>query len=398
MRHEVVLVACLLMCAGSRTAQAVDINGYPAPAGSYTGGSTGAFAAMIHEADPGADRVSGEAAFSFQFKVPVFPPPTTMECDPAAPVVKPGECNHACVKKDGYILYQSEPLAGIPVIWLTPTCEAPVAGPITPIDTATARKTCVSKGAWGGTTTATVRLKVGPLYHFNQPRTTRTATGWSYQNDANLVWPNVVLEVPVIIQCVGGLELSQLAARRLVRRTPSPQSAMTAPTTSAVAPGPPRLGLARQTAVAQTEYEAEALLRAGAVQVSGGEAHVQSMTAFGSGWSGDEQLFWSGGTEGATLELSVGVPATAKYVVEIYMTRAPDYGQLRFDIDDQRSAMSFDGMAPYVMASGPQQLGTVALRAGNRRLRLTIAGRHAEATGYYVGIDKLRLYPAGPID
>jgi hypothetical protein len=86
------------------------------------------------------------------------------------------------------------------------------------------------------------------------------------------------------------------------------------------------------------------------------------------------------------------------YALEIYLTRAPDYGQLRFEIDGQPSATIFDGVAPQVLPSGPVQLGTFPLAAGQRRVSLLLVGKHARSSGYFVGIDKLRLYPAGPID
>ena len=81
-----------------------------------------------------------------------------------------------------------------------------------------------------------------------------------------------------------------------------------------------------------------------------------------------------------------------------YLPRAPDYGQLRFEIDGQPSATIFDGVAPQVLPSGPVQLGTFPLAAGQRRVSLLLVGKHARSSGYFVGIDKLRLYPAGPID
>lgn len=398
MRCKVVSCHCLLVLAGSMVAQAADINGYPAPAGSYTGGFKGAFTGKIYESDPAADSISGQVSFSFQFQVPVFPPPTKSECDPSAPVVKPGGCNHGCVKKDGYMLYQSEPLAGVPVIWTTPTCEAPIAGPVTPLDPATARKACVSQAAWGGTAKTAVTLKIGPLYQFNHPRTVKTATGWEYDNKANVVWPYVIVNAPVSIQCVAGPQAARQAEPSPVldvRLLPEQQMAVTR---DAPAQIPPQRAPSLQAVPALMEYEAETLLASGAVRVSGGDVRVQAMAAFGRGWSGGEQLFWSGAPQGATLDLLAGVPADSKYAVEIYMTRAPDYGKLRFEVDGQPSETTFDGMAPEVMTSGPIQLGTFALRAGQRRLSLTITGKYAQATNYYVGIDKLRLYPAGPID
>ncbi len=148
----------------------------------------------------------------------------------------------------------------------------------------------------------------------------------------------------------------------------------------------------------QIEVEGEALVRAGAFQVAGGQVRVQPMASFGGGWSGGEQLFWSGGAVGAVLDLLVDVPAASKYALEIYMTRAPDYGQVRFEIDGKTRDVPLDGMAAQVFPTGPQQLGTFALQPGTRRISLMIIGKHPQATNYFVGIDKLRLYPAGPID
>ncbi|MCB1843676.1 MAG: hypothetical protein KDI09_11995, partial [Halioglobus sp.] len=140
----------------------------------------------------------------------------------------------------------------------------------------------------------------------------------------------------------------------------------------------------------QMEFEAEALVRSGAFQVAGGQVQPQAMAGFGSGWSGGEQLFWSGGAVGAVLDLVIEVPAGSKYAVEIYMTRAPDYGLLQFEIDGTQSDMTFDGMAPEVMTSGPYPLGTFPIQAGTRRISLMIIGKYSQSGGYYVGIDKLR--------
>lgn len=146
------------------------------------------------------------------------------------------------------------------------------------------------------------------------------------------------------------------------------------------------------------EIEAESLVASGAIEVSGGQAVAQPMTGFGDGWSGGAQLFWTGGTVGAVLDILIDVPAASKYAVEIYMTRAPDYGRLQLEVDGKASSVPFDGIAPQVFPSGPIQVGTFPLQAGNRRVSLMITGKHPQSTGYYVGIDKVRLYPAGPIN
>lgn len=156
-------------------------------------------------------------------------------------------------------------------------------------------------------------------------------------------------------------------------------------------------GMARGNPM-QMEIEAEAMVQSGAYQLNGGQARVQQMGGFGGNWSGGEQLFWSEGATGAVLDLMVDVPAASKYAVEIYMTRAPDYGRLSFEVDGQASTVPFDGMAPQVLPSGPIQVGTFPLQAGQHRVSLMITGKHPQSANYYAGIDKLRLYPAGPIN
>ena len=148
----------------------------------------------------------------------------------------------------------------------------------------------------------------------------------------------------------------------------------------------------------QMEFEGEALVKSGAFQIQRRAGPRAADGGLRQRLERGEQLFWSEGAPGAVLDLVVNVPAASKYAVEIYMTRAPDFGQIKFEIDGQASIVPFDGMAPQVMPSGPVQLGTFPLQAGSRRVSLMIIGKYAQSAGYFVGIDKLRLYPAGPID
>jgi len=154
------------------------------------------------------------------------------------------------------------------------------------------------------------------------------------------------------------------------------------------------IGRAVQQQTEPVDVEAETLLAAGKVQLRGGRAVMQPMAGFGQGWSGDAQLFWAGGAVGATLDFLVEVPRAATYEVELYLTRAPDYGSLQMEVDGQRSAAGFDGYAPGVMPPAAISLGSYTLQPGTRRLSLMIIGKNASSTGYLAGIDRLRLSPA----
>jgi hypothetical protein len=60
------------------------------------------------------------------------------------------------------------------------------------------------------------------------------------------------------------------------------------------------------------------------IKVSAGIAKRQSMKNFTSGrWSGDAQLFWSGGKVGDQLEIDLTSPEAAAYTLETVFTRAP---------------------------------------------------------------------------
>ncbi len=153
----------------------------------------------------------------------------------------------------------------------------------------------------------------------------------------------------------------------------------------------PWKGVAREPG--PSEFEAEALFRSGKVAVTGGTAAVQVMRAFGGGWSGDEQLFWSGGSPGAVLEMMVPVPVAGRYRIELYLTRAPDYGDLQIQVDGNPAHGSVSGYATSVSASGAVDAGTYQLFEGEHRVGLKLQGKNAASGGHLAGIDRLRLVP-----
>ena len=140
--------------------------------------------------------------------------------------------------------------------------------------------------------------------------------------------------------------------------------------------------------------EAETLLASGRFRLRGGQAAAQPMGGFGPGWSGGAQLFWHDGAPGATLDLLVDVPRDGAWVVEIDLTRAPDYGQLAFEVDQHRVAEGFDGYAPGVAGPATVSLGTFAMQRGERPVSLMITGRGRSSTGFLVGVDRIRLRPS----
>jgi hypothetical protein len=113
----------------------------------------------------------------------------------------------------------------------------------------------------------------------------------------------------------------------------------------------------------------------------------------GRRWSQDWQLFCPCSRTGAYVELEVTVPATAEYRLDVYFTRASDYGTVRVFVDGKPVGGTFAGFYPVVGPAGKVALGRVDLRRGAHRLRFTVVGRSGKATGYNMGIDCLELTP-----
>lgn len=163
------------------------------------------------------------------------------------------------------------------------------------------------------------------------------------------------------------------------------------PATQAASSGPVAAAIPQML-----EFQAEALSDAGKIVVSGGQAGPQPMESFQGSWSGGSQLFWRGGSPGAVLDLLLDVPASAEYAVELYMTRAPDYADLKIEFDGQPSSVTFLGYSPSVIGAVPVQVGRFKIQAGERRLSFLIAGHYQSSTDYFAGIDGVKLYPVGP--
>ncbi len=208
------LVGTGVMLAGflvGPSAQAdLPIDEYPAASGTYTGSYSGYFTASVTQGDRGGGQLGGSVTYSYTFDVPTRPPLTEAQCQNNTPVTGPNDCNRSCVKKDSYKRYLSGPLTGIPAIGTSPSCSAPINSALQNIGLLEAYDACEAANAWGGETTTLIRVLVGALFHFNNPRTTQTTTGgllhketeWTYTNNAELLLPYVVIPAQVRITCM----------------------------------------------------------------------------------------------------------------------------------------------------------------------------------------------------
>lgn len=126
---------------------------------------------------------------------------------------------------------------------------------------------------------------------------------------------------------------------------------------------------------------------------SRGKFERQEMANFLGEWSGDAQLFWMPDAADATLKLKLRAPAAGEYQLVGYFTRAPDYATIEIRAGDKVIQPSLDLWAEGVEASGAIDLGRVRLSAGDNPVEIRVRGKAQRSTGYFVGIDALKLIP-----
>jgi hypothetical protein len=129
-------------------------------------------------------------------------------------------------------------------------------------------------------------------------------------------------------------------------------------------------------------------------KASGGAAKAQNMKNFtGTRWSGDAQLFWSGGKIGDTLEIELTAPAAASYTLETVFTRAPDFAIVQLALDGKDLGASLDlYQFAKVTTTGVLEHKLPSLAAGAHKLTFRIIGTNPNAVqNRFVGLDYVRL-------
>ena len=117
------------------------------------------------------------------------------------------------------------------------------------------------------------------------------------------------------------------------------------------------------------------------------------MAGWGAGkWHGDRQLWWTGARPGDTLDIRLNVAETRTYKVTAHLTKAVDYGIVRFFIDKLEAGGPIDLYNDGVVPSGPVDLGTHRLEKGAHTLTVKITGANDKAVkGYMFGLHRLVL-------
>jgi hypothetical protein len=134
------------------------------------------------------------------------------------------------------------------------------------------------------------------------------------------------------------------------------------------------------------------------VQKSGDfDASPQDMAAFGDGeWSGSSHLWVRPAKVGEWVDLELPVPVQGRYHVIVYLTKARDYGAVRFSVNGQQLGPTIDCFhADTVVSTGAIDLGSVRLQKGTATLRGEVVGTNPKSDGtrYMWGLDAVVLKP-----
>ncbi len=128
------------------------------------------------------------------------------------------------------------------------------------------------------------------------------------------------------------------------------------------------------------------------LEKTGGVTETQDIARYR--WSGDKQLWWRDAKPGDKLVLTMPVEKAGKYVLKANLTKAVDYGIVRFSVDGKPLGEPMDLFNNGVVTTGEIALGNVELTAGEHRLALEITGSNPKAEPrHMVGLDYVRLEP-----
>jgi hypothetical protein len=121
---------------------------------------------------------------------------------------------------------------------------------------------------------------------------------------------------------------------------------------------------------------------------------LQPSEGFSGGkWSKDGHMFALGTRQGDWIELRLPDQEPGLYPIELFMTKAADYGMIAAVINEVQLG-TFDLLSlRKVVPTGPLSLGDVQLAARKNVLRLEVVGKNPNAAApfYQFGVDGVRI-------
>jgi hypothetical protein len=127
-------------------------------------------------------------------------------------------------------------------------------------------------------------------------------------------------------------------------------------------------------------------------KVTAGRTAVQNMAAFTGGkWSGNSQLWWTGGKPGDKLMI-VLPEQTGLADLELVLTCARDYGIVQLLLDEEPLGKPIDLYNPEVITTGVLTFPKLELKPGPHTLTVQIAGANPKAAkAYMFALDYVQL-------
>jgi len=125
-----------------------------------------------------------------------------------------------------------------------------------------------------------------------------------------------------------------------------------------------------------------------------GNVKPQGMSGFGPAWSGNRQLWWTGGQPGEVLVLKVPGLKPGTYDLTLFPTTAHDYGTIRVAINGQlKEADLYDKR---VLPATPIRFEKVNVSPGGLlQIDVHLTGANSLAKpSYMVGLDRIEVVPA----
>ncbi len=126
---------------------------------------------------------------------------------------------------------------------------------------------------------------------------------------------------------------------------------------------------------------------------------LQPSTGFPAGnWSKDGHMFASGTTEGDWIELRLPEREPGRYALEIFFTKAADYGIVAVFVNEARLGEFDLWSGRDIVPTGALKLGDVQLGGRKNLLRLEVVGKNPNAAPpfFQFGIDGIRIEKPAP--
>jgi putative heme-binding domain-containing protein len=138
--------------------------------------------------------------------------------------------------------------------------------------------------------------------------------------------------------------------------------------------------------------EGEDLVEKASVKL--GNVRAQGMAGFGPGWSGNRQLWWTGGAPGEILTLKVPGLKPGTYQVSLFPTTAADYAMIRVAINGQLAEA--DLYTPGVLPAPEMRFEKVNVSPGEPlQIDVHLTGANPAAKpSYLFGLDRIEAVPA----